>query len=564
MNAIEKINPLTSLRFFAAFAIVVAHSARFFGSIHELEHAIHIELRQGVTFFFVLSGFILTVIYSGNDFTKRSVFFSFIRKRIARLWPLHITTLVINAILVPTSTMITSWATLAIFFANALMLQSIIPLRQFYLSFNVVSWSISTEFYFYASLPILLLLARRSMWLPLLAVLPVALSVITLGNVLNLPIGYPNNCDGLTHMALVYINPLVRVFDFAVGVVTAQIFLKHARNWQLPNWQATLLESLSILLCWAILFVTPDIANFLLPLIGEGGKMWLNRSGFALIAFSFLILMFACQRGAISKFISAPHWVLLGDISFALYLCHMSILESHAALLPNNRSLFDWIVCVSTMLMLSHLLYTFIEKPFRKAILSNQWKSLLNLNGLKITPRTLTLASECLCLVGLAVFALGQWFVQYQRQDVVSATEANQKIASRAAYTRKFSVQRAGLICEAVVPNFEKDGVIIFFRGAKSADFDQLVELELLDKSSKELGRSGGRLGFLKKVGPGEVLQCRIQTPGLSRADKLAVRIANPNSMRYLDIVGDNTDSKGTGVLIPLSQMLTAKKDLPL
>lgn len=573
---IQRIDPLTSLRFFAAFAIVVAHSGYYFPFIHNFNTAIHVELRQGVTFFFVLSGFILTVIYSGIDFTQRSSFFKFMRKRVARLWPLHITTLVINALLVPAGSMVTSLATLGILCMNVLMLQSIVPLKEFYLSFNKVSWSISTEFYFYLSLPLLLILARRSLWLPLLVVLPAACTLLTIGNLLNVPVGDPNNPSGvLTHLGLVYINPLVRIFDFAVGVVTGHVFLRSAQNCKLTYWQATALEVVSILLCVAILFVTPEIAAALSnsPFIGKGGELWLNRSGFSLVGFSFLILMFALQRGAISKFISAPHWVLLGDISYATYLCHMSILMFYSNALPGHQSLFDWLLCVSIMLLLSHVLYSFVEKPFRQLILGHGWHPPISLsllfpkgakvqigstaNGGKTTARTLILAVECLCLIGFLVFV-------GQRESVITASKANELIASATAYRNKFSVESAGFTCDGVVFNSEKEKVTLFLRAAKSADFNQILNLELFDSTSKKIRGGSQRIAFMKAVAPGEVLMCKLNVRGLNRASKLALRVSEPSSSRYLGIDGENTDSDGTRVLIPINRVLTTKQSLPL
>lgn len=580
MNApvINRIAPLTSLRFFAAFAIVVLHSGYYFGFIHDFNSAIHVELRQGVTFFFVLSGFILTVVYSGDDFRQPRAFLEFMRKRVARLWPLHITTLVINAILVPTSSIINSWSAFGILCLNILMLQSIVPLKEVYLSFNIVSWSISTEFYFYLSLPLLLLLAHRKIWLPLVAVLPVACAVCTAGNLMNLPVGYPNNPGGMSHLALVYINPLVRIFDFAVGVVSAHIFLRTAHRWELTTRQATLLESFSIILCVAILFVSPEIADALgrFPFVGDGGKFWLNSSGFSLIGFSFLIFMFAMQRGLISKLLSAPHWVLLGDISYATYLCHMAILMFYSNVLPGHKSFLDWVICLAIIMLLSHLLYTFVERPCRKLILANQVPrikldfltslgaqlssgSLASFrNGGKMTAKTAVLAVECLCLIGLFVFITG-------RQNVISASDASKIIASQTAYREKFVVERAGLTCDGIVVNFKKERVILFLRASQSANFNQVLNLELIDSSSRKLGATSQRIGFMKAVGPGEVLVCPIKVTGLSSASKLALRVVNASTSRGLDISRANSDSSGTHVVIPLKQMLSErKKDLAL
>ena len=58
-----RLEALTSLRFFAAASIVLSHMQYFFPEIFSFEVIDKIPLAQGVSFFFVLSGFILTYVY---------------------------------------------------------------------------------------------------------------------------------------------------------------------------------------------------------------------------------------------------------------------------------------------------------------------------------------------------------------------------------------------------------------------------------------------------------------------------------------------------------------------
>ena len=62
-----QIDSLTSLRFFAAAMIVVGHG----GSSSYFSYSVNfLDLRNAVSFFFVLSGFILSHAYSNFDFDK--------------------------------------------------------------------------------------------------------------------------------------------------------------------------------------------------------------------------------------------------------------------------------------------------------------------------------------------------------------------------------------------------------------------------------------------------------------------------------------------------------------
>ena len=119
--------------------------------------------RQGVSFFFVLSGFILTHVYS----SRRDIgYWGFVRLRIARLWPVHLVTLLLVVLFVHPA----SFAGDGLFdrrltlLANLPMTQSMFPFISYLFSWNSVSWSISTEICFYLCFPFLLANVERS-WL---------------------------------------------------------------------------------------------------------------------------------------------------------------------------------------------------------------------------------------------------------------------------------------------------------------------------------------------------------------------------------------------------------------
>jgi peptidoglycan/LPS O-acetylase OafA/YrhL len=82
---------LTSLRFFAAAMIVVGHGAGEFG--FQLDADALFALNTGVSFFFVLSGFILY--YNYPVLPDRAAVSRFYLARFARIWPLHFFALVL-------------------------------------------------------------------------------------------------------------------------------------------------------------------------------------------------------------------------------------------------------------------------------------------------------------------------------------------------------------------------------------------------------------------------------------------------------------------------------------
>ena len=77
---------LTSLRFIAASSIVFSHTNHHFGLNYQDAQIQSLGIM--VSFFFVLSGFILASVYPTLD--SRGAVRSYIIARVARIWPAHL------------------------------------------------------------------------------------------------------------------------------------------------------------------------------------------------------------------------------------------------------------------------------------------------------------------------------------------------------------------------------------------------------------------------------------------------------------------------------------------
>lgn len=96
---------LNSLRFFAAFLVVMHHSETI-RKKNGLENFEWLGLfRNGgnaVTFFFVLSGFLITyLLLKENDQKKTVSVKNFYLKRVLRIWPLYFLLVVIGTLVLP-------------------------------------------------------------------------------------------------------------------------------------------------------------------------------------------------------------------------------------------------------------------------------------------------------------------------------------------------------------------------------------------------------------------------------------------------------------------------------
>ncbi len=154
---------LIAVRGIAAVAIVCAHAlsmaARGHGGVPpSVEYA-----RLIVDFFFIQSGFVLAHVYDRPWREGRFHYLTFLGKRLARLWPLHVVTLLAVAALVlagraaglETENPHTLWS----FAVTFLMLHSTWATSD--LAWNWPSWSVSAEWCAYLAIPLFFLAADR-------------------------------------------------------------------------------------------------------------------------------------------------------------------------------------------------------------------------------------------------------------------------------------------------------------------------------------------------------------------------------------------------------------------
>lgn len=104
----------------------------------------------GVDLFFILSGFIMSYVYSRTAFWDKSAYTSFVVKRFARIYPVHLVTLLALLVMVVACSLmgkqLTGVYSAKDFFLNLTLLNSFpvsVP------SWNYPSWSVSAEFFGY-------------------------------------------------------------------------------------------------------------------------------------------------------------------------------------------------------------------------------------------------------------------------------------------------------------------------------------------------------------------------------------------------------------------------------
>jgi peptidoglycan/LPS O-acetylase OafA/YrhL len=368
----KKLHALTSLRFVAAMLIVVHHSRGKFGLPQNLWQPFVLD--QGVSFFFVLSGFILTYVYPSLSIIGKR---RFLLARVARIWPAHATVFILLIVLAPSSVWNTiNTNSLGTMLANLLLVHAWIPLKDYYFSFNSPSWSISTELGFYLCFLLLIHNWRRTWHLKLVLTFLITCSMITIANVFHLPDDTLAK-GGPTNLGFVYIHPLARLFEFTVGMTTALAWRYLVLKVKGRTLIGTVLELAALgLTVFTMYYSISWMRNLqIYPLIDSAGALWLVHGGLTWLSFALLILVMALEWGMISQLFSFWLFVLLGEISFSVYLIHQILLRYYAANSIAFATIPGWFVYIVfwiVTLLMAHLTWSAVERPCR-AFLVRLW-----------------------------------------------------------------------------------------------------------------------------------------------------------------------------------------------
>jgi peptidoglycan/LPS O-acetylase OafA/YrhL len=307
----NRIHALTSLRFFAALYVVVDHATPYYlPRMDPLSFwARWIEAGfSSVSFFFLLSGYILGVVYLVEDGTVPRK--SFFQARFARIYPLFLLTLALdtpNFILRRMATFgwkIALLKTALVFCGKALMLQAWLPNLR---GIDDPNWSLSVETFLYLCFPIagvaVWKLRGRWLWTAALGMYLAGLAV-SLVTFRTLP------GDMGPHF------PPIHIFIFTLGILLARWqSLRRSEAVQSARPSLSIVSLLGLAGLGAVMYLSPRVPNE-------------NLLDALLIPF-FLYAIWAFSHGdwLPARLLSVPWLVALGEASFGLYLFHMPVLH---------------------------------------------------------------------------------------------------------------------------------------------------------------------------------------------------------------------------------------------
>ena len=356
---------LTGLRFIAALAVFLYHSSMNYSPIppfkpvnpfadQETGMAYADALRNmgyiGVSFFFVLSGFVLT--WSSRPGERAR---SFVRRRLLKIFPNHLITWVVAMVLFAAAvTPMKYWL------PNLFLLHSFSSDPYAWVSVSPVNWSLSSELLFYLLFPLLILPVRRiredRLWAWATAMV-VAVGLVALVNDTLVPVLLPDNANAALNPPatgpqfwLGYFFPPLRMFEFVLGMLLARIVA--AGRWPRIG-----------VLPAGVLIVGGYVASLHVPYV-----YGFNAATIIPVAVLIGSVATADVRAGSSWLGSGPmRW--LGNISFGFYLSQAIILVYGRSVVGDNAQ-YSTPVAIAVVagflaanIVAGWLLYTLVERP---------------------------------------------------------------------------------------------------------------------------------------------------------------------------------------------------------
>jgi peptidoglycan/LPS O-acetylase OafA/YrhL len=419
----QDIPALTGLRFVAAFLVLIGHGAPTILKDHVTPWGFIYWISQlsgfGMTLFFVLSGFVIHYNYATLIAEQRfRGVAAYLWARFARLYPLFLLMMLVYVLVSSrTSDLLFGHSERFATIPQALpyyllsiqswlyVLVDGIPLIDAIGGGSPITWSISTEWFFYFVYPCIAWLILRSR-APALTVL-IALVWCVLWSALSSglfdrspsidawairhfgPIaGVQEHFQQSFVRWLLFFSPYLRVGEFILGTVIAQLYVQlRGRG---PTKPENTIGTIAFFVAVASVFLityfnySPDIGGNIFR------KMNMN---FALAPSAALLIFCASRyRNFGSYILTSRPAIVLGEASYSIYLVHFVVLMSAIKLTGSavhgiGYDLTKLVLLIIAVLLISLMLYSYYEAPARRW-LRGRWRTRSSSMALAQSPRS--------------------------------------------------------------------------------------------------------------------------------------------------------------------------------
>ena len=344
----NQILPLTSLRFFAAFFVVLYHTCArdglsWFGRV----------VNQGyvsVSFFFTLSGYILAVVYlrDRTQLDKKTFWVA----RFARVYPMFLLTLMLDTPFLLFVRIAKYGLASAIAKTTVNFLGCCLTLQSWFTALGAIdtpNWSLSAETVFYFVFPFVGAAIWRiyssKTWF--CAVLIYLCGIAALLGVSKM---------GMT-VATVGFNPILHLHEFVAGILIAKI-----QNEFSPAQRGVVRGIAG--------FVSVVVALVFLVIAQVQTQNLYLLDGLLVPLYALVIWSFSSKNRFISLLFSRPWLVLLGEASYGVYLIHIPLFHIYEHLgLANGSNGIAYLAYLASTVGISVVAFRLFETPARRAIL---------------------------------------------------------------------------------------------------------------------------------------------------------------------------------------------------
>ncbi|KEQ31261.1 hypothetical protein N180_03165 [Pedobacter antarcticus 4BY] len=370
-NTTQKVaylSSLTALRGIAALLVAVFHFEMAAARFVPADQTMFFEkCYLMVDLFFIMSGFIMLHVYSDQfqDKIQASTLKNFLVARFARIYPLHLFSLLLLVVIVR---WLTDWGNPPILLEQPSdILPNILLLHSFgftkIYSWNIPSWSISAEWAAYLLFPVIAICInkKKAVSIILFAVLVLAayysiMYVLPRKNPINPAIPVPHNLN--TTFDYGYIRGIA---GFTTGIL---IYLAYELQAIRKAFSSDLI---SVFIILGIIISMHFSLN----------------DGITVSLFAVLVLSFTANSGRIAKICSGKILQFLGNISYSIYLMQIFLQEpfSHGIYLPGtigigrgkqnidfSSGMLYCIIYLILLVLISYVTYQWVERPSRKFI----------------------------------------------------------------------------------------------------------------------------------------------------------------------------------------------------
>lgn len=341
-----RIDQLTFTRFLAAISIVIFH---YGGNSIPFNHSsinfIFKGADIGVSYFFILSGFVMMVAYGEKSTILKSDYYL---NRFARIYPLYF----LAFFLVLIQQLIKEDIDFFGLFLNILMIQAWFPDKV--LSLNSPGWSLSVELIFYLIFPFLFNKFYNKINLNKIMFFIILFWIMS--QVLFYYSSFPDWNNKLSYVKeFSRYNPLMHLNQFFIGNIAGLFFIRYLK-FKTGNYDLLIMVLVGLII---IALKFESVFDY--------------HNGLLAVLFIPLIILISLNIGIITKIFKNKILVFLGEISYGIYIFQFPIYSFVSFYsIKKYFNIYDvtfaFFFRLLILILFSAIIHIYVEKPLQNKI----------------------------------------------------------------------------------------------------------------------------------------------------------------------------------------------------